>query len=208
MDRLQRAFAGGDVDQGVVEEGEHAGADFAADDLLLVRDHVDDFERARVDQAEVERDVHHVETAADVADAVARVGVAALGVNADRADVVVEFGDAADEVVVGARHLAGIDAADVVVAAFLADQAVVGVAQFEFGDRGVEALDQARAGLGERRHRHQRGALRDAAAAVFVDGAGVIEDAADGDAGRGDVVARARSAAKQSSAASTPSGSR
>ena len=76
--------------------------------------------------------------------------MAALGVNAHRADVVVQFGDAADEVVVGARHLAGEDAADVVVAAFLADQAVVGVAQFELGDRGVEALDQARAGFGER----------------------------------------------------------
>ncbi len=183
LNRLERAFTGGDVHQGIVEEGEHAGAEFAADDLLLVGDDVDHFERAGIDDAEVERDVHHVEASADVAAIAARCGVADEGVHARRADVVVEFGDAADEVIVRAGHLASEDAANVVVAcAFLADQAVVGVAQLEFGDRSVEALDQARAGFGESRDRHQRGALGDAAAAVFVDGAGVVEDAANSDA--------------------------
>src|SRR5690606_3673986 len=46
LNRLKRAFATGDVDDGVVEEREHAGAEFAANDLLLIRNHVDNLERA------------------------------------------------------------------------------------------------------------------------------------------------------------------
>ena len=67
----------------------------------------------------------------------------------------------------------------------IADQLVVGVFQFHFGDRGVETLDHMHAGLVQGAHRHQGGAGGDLAArAVGFGLAGIVGDLADRDAHR------------------------
>ena len=92
---------------------EIAQPDFTPDDLLLVRDDIDDFECLGVDQAQVETDIHDIELAIDDALAIGGVTVADEGVGAERADVVVKLGDAADEIEVRARDLTGEDATEV-----------------------------------------------------------------------------------------------
>ena len=83
-----------------------------------------------------------------------RAGPAAVELGAGGADVEVQLGDAADEVEVRARHLAGVNLAVVDRAlrrgaGQVGDQLVVGVLQLELRDRGVVALDQGRARLGQ-----------------------------------------------------------
>mgnify|MGYP006156395167 CR=1 FL=1 len=73
--------------------------------------------------------------------------------------------------------------------AFLADEAVVGVAQLHLGHGGVIALDHLGARLGEGGHGHQRGAAGDLAAAVGRDRAGIVADPAHRDARRRQVIA-------------------
>src|SRR5690606_21259768 len=106
----------------------------------------------------------------------------------------VHLGDAADHIEVGARHLAGQDAAEGgilgrAVRHVVADQLVVGVAQLKLGHRGVVALDDAGAGLGQGGVGHQGRALGDLAAAVRRDGAGVVADPTHGHARGGQVIA-------------------
>ena len=113
---------------------------------------------------------------------------AAVGIGADGTDVEVQLGDAADEVIVGARDRARENLA--IVARLIAllvvgDELVVGVFELHLGDGGVEALDERHAGFRERRHRHQGCALRELLAAVVgFHLAGVVGDLADGDAQR------------------------
>ena len=102
LDRLERALADRGVEEVRAQEVEHAGRDLAADDLLLVGDHVDDLRGVGVDQPKVEADIHHIDVAAGSALDAVGGGAAAVGAGAFRADVEVQFGDAADEVVVGA----------------------------------------------------------------------------------------------------------
>src|SRR5581483_2121924 len=111
LQRLQRPFAGREVEGGVVPHLEEADADLMGDDLLLVGDDVHHLERAGVHQPQVEADVHHERRAAGLALEVMRVEAAAVELDAVRADVEVELGDAAGDVEVGAGHLAGQDAA-------------------------------------------------------------------------------------------------
>ena len=115
-------------------------------------------------------------------------GAAAVAVGVLGADVEVQFGDAAHDVIVGAGDRAGHDLAEIARPAgclVVADQLVVGVFQFHFGDRGVETLDHVDAGLGQGAHRHQGGARRDLAArAVGFGLAGIVGDLADRDAHR------------------------
>src|SRR3546814_6116305 len=90
------------------------------------------------------------------------------GVDAARTNVEVQFGDAADEIEVAAADFSGEDlaivAALLIAGAGVADELVVGIFEFEFGDRGVVALDEWHTGLAESGHGHQRRALRQLAA--------------------------------------------
>jgi hypothetical protein len=64
LDRLERALSGADVEDRAAEEVEHAEADLATEDLLLVRDHLHDLEGLRIDEAEVHRHIHDEELSA------------------------------------------------------------------------------------------------------------------------------------------------
>src|SRR5690606_26442461 len=166
LNRLQAAGPGGNVEDVAVQEVEHAGRHFAADDLLLIGDDIHDFEGGGLHQTKVDRDVHHEHLAGDQARAAVLFHFAAGDVEAARADVVVHLGDAADDVEVRARHLTRQDAAEGgvlgrAVRHVVADQLVVGVAQLQLRHRGVVALDDAGAGLGQRGVRHQGRALGD-----------------------------------------------
>ena len=190
LHRFQRALAAGNIEDVAVQDVEHAGLYFLADDLLLVGDDIDDFQSTCVDQTQVERHVHHQGAAIGHALEAGILGVASIGVHARRADIVVQFGNAADDEEVGAGDLTGHDLAVIrrtrrIGDGVIGDQLVVGVFQLQFADRGIETLDLAGAGLGKRRHRHQRGALGNFAAAIQRGAAGVIRDAADGQTRRG-----------------------
>ena len=86
-----------------------------------------------------------------------RGGAAAIAAGILGANVEVQFGDAAHDVIVGTGNGAGDDLAIVAALRVLVagDQLVVGIFQFHFGDRGVETLDHVDAGLGQGAHRHQ-----------------------------------------------------
>ena len=190
LDRLKGAFAERSVEEGMAEEVEHAGLNLAADDLLLVGDHVHDFERVGVDEAQVEAHIHHIHVRAGGALQCIRRGAAAVGAGAHRTDVEVHFGHAADEVVVGAgdrarENLAIVAAGRAVLRAVAGDQFVVGVFELHLGDRGIEPLDQRNARFRECAHRHQRGALGDFAAGIVrTDLARVVGDLSHRDAHR------------------------
>src|SRR5690606_21858418 len=109
LNRLQAAGPGGNVEDVAVQEVEHAGRHFAADDLLLIGDDIHDFEGGGLHQTQVDRDVHHEHLAGDQARAAVLFHFAAGDVEAARADVVVHLGDAADHIEVRARHLTGQD---------------------------------------------------------------------------------------------------
>lgn len=171
LHRFKRALAAGDIENVAVQHVEHAGLHFLADDLLLVGNDIDDLQGTGIDKAQIKRDVHHQGAAIGHALEAGVLGIAGIGVNARRADIVVQFGDAADDEEVGTGDLTGHDLAVIsrtrrVGHGVVGDQLVIGVFQFQFADRGIEALDLTRAGLGQGGHRHQGRALGDFAATV------------------------------------------
>ena len=60
MHRLLAAASNAEIQGGVADELEDAGAYFAPTDLLLQTGHVDDPQAARIDQAKVHADRHHI----------------------------------------------------------------------------------------------------------------------------------------------------
>ena len=99
LDRLLCLVGGVDVNHAVGKKAENTGAYFRTNDLLLYARHTDDLQGTCVDQAQVDGDVEYSipATGTDARDR--RLQAAA-------ADVVVDFGDATDDMVIGADHCA------------------------------------------------------------------------------------------------------
>src|SRR5699024_10549114 len=107
LDRLLLADAGADVEEVLAQEVEHAAIELAGNDLLLVGNVVHDFQRGGVHQAQVDGDAHDIHAAANAALDALGSSFAAIGADIVGADVKVELGNAADNVIVGAGHRTG-----------------------------------------------------------------------------------------------------
>ena len=97
LDRLQRSPAGRYVDDCIAPERKHAGADLAADDLLLVGDDVDNLEGFGVHQTQIDSDIHHIHAAVENAGRIRIDAVATEDINALGSNIEIQFGDAANQ---------------------------------------------------------------------------------------------------------------
>ena len=99
LDRLKPAVSGRNVEDIAIKEVKDAGGVFPTDDLFLIGDDIDHFERGGLDQPQVDADVHDIGLARE-GRRQGRVAadLACSHVEATRADIVVYLGDAADDV--------------------------------------------------------------------------------------------------------------
>ena len=83
LNRFLRAATNTHIKDIAIGEVEHAKRKLAANDLLLIRDDIEHFERIGFHQAKIEADIDHEQLRANRAFRVERVGIAGKGFTAN-----------------------------------------------------------------------------------------------------------------------------